>query len=373
MTRDIINGAALRSAIAEALEGLPPALVCHTPALKTYFHRTADQHTSIRQARRRKKDPSWAQRKFNEGVTLYRFDEGHREGLFEAIRDQFDDLAKMALLAQNRDWPMAKEASSFLRQLSHRRGGDLEGPGRWAGNFLRYARIAALKAGRNETLHESAEIVAGALVASRCTSLNAVIRVGRMLENCLSKSADHWEEFASGRIDFWSLRDHTRVVAVLAVKRATKHVVEARGRLNKDIALRYVHDVALICRKADFSISTDCEGLLAEYAENPVLGPKVVVLGNCIAEYAEWPNAVRIDIGSEVMMVAEFALINKRKILALAFDPTSSCAREILNDRDHRVAICEFGKRRLRKIVKSIALDAITPTLVQHRLLALTA
>jgi hypothetical protein len=375
VTRDIINGTALQSAIAEALEGMPPALQSYHPALKTYFHRTADQHASIRKAHRRKGDPGWAQRKFDEGQTLYRFDERRREGLVEVIRDQFDDLAKLATLAQNRGRPMAREAGVFLGGLAHRRGGDLDGPSRWACVFLQYARIAALKAGRNETLREPAEILAGSLVASRCISLDEVIGTGRSLNNCLRENADLWEEFASGKIDFWSLREDAKIIAVLAVNRASKRVVEARGHLNRNIALRHIHGVALFCRKADFSISKDCNGLLAEYADYPVLGPKIVVLDDCVAEYAEWTNAVRIDFGSELVdrEITDFAMDNLRVILSLTFDPATSCAAEILDSRDPRDAICTFGKKRLRKIMKIIALNEITPTLVQHRLLALAA
>ena len=100
-----------------------------------------------------------------------------------------------------------------------------------------------------------------------------------------------------------------------------------------------------------------------------------MVLDDCVAEYAEWTNAVRIDFGSELVdrEITDFAMDNLRVILSLTFDPATSCAAEILDSRDPRDAICTFGKKRLRKIMKIIALNEITPTLVQHRLLALAA
>jgi hypothetical protein len=185
VTRDIINGGALRSVIAEALEGAPPALQRYRPNLNTYFHRTAVLHASIRKAHRRKEDPTWAHRKFDEGLTLYRFDERQGEDLLSAIRLQFDELAKVAKLEQNRDRTVALEAAAFLRGLSHRRG-DLDDPRRDAGEVLQRARTAELKAQRHETLREPEVIVAGSLVASRCVSLDEIMRLGRSLENCLT-------------------------------------------------------------------------------------------------------------------------------------------------------------------------------------------
>ena len=373
VTRDIINCAALWSAIAAALEGLPPALQIYHPALKTYFHRSSDQHDSIRKARRRKADPGWAHQKFDNGQTLYRFDESRREDLFETIRDQFCNLVKMAVLAQDRAQPMAREAGAFLGGLSHQRDGDLEGPGRGARNFLQYAQLAALKARRHQTLREPAERLAGTLTASRCISLDAIIRLGRSAQNCLSESSDHWEDFVSGKIDVWSLCDDVRLVAVLSINQATHQVIEAKGPRNRSIAPRYIHDVARFCREGNLGISKDCEGLLAEYAERPVLGPKIVVLGDCVAEYTEWSDAVRIDVGNEGGDISALTFAEPSAILSLAFDPAVSCATEIIEVRDPRHAISTFGKKRLRKIIKTIAMNETTPTLVQHRLLALTA
>jgi hypothetical protein len=187
----------------------------------------------------------------------------------------------------------------------------------------------------------------------------------------LANNGYYWEDFVAGKIDIWSICEGHQLVAVLSVKRATNQVNEARGPLNRNIALRHIHHVALFCRKARFSISTQCEGLLAEYAESPILGPRIVVLDKCIAEYAEWPNAVRIDIvGAEY---PGWPMSNRYMILSVSFDSALSCAREILTGRNHQEAMREFGAKRLRKIVQNVALDEVTPTVVQHRLLALAA
>jgi hypothetical protein len=372
VVRDIINGSAFQSAIADALEGLPPALQRHRPALKTYFHRTADQHDSILKAHRRKADPAWAQRKFDEGMVLYRFNETDREHLVSAILSPFSDLAKVAEMERGTDRNMAQEAKAFLKGLAHKNDG-LHYPGNEARYLIERANLATIRARRHEILRETAMRMAGSLVGSRCTSLAAIIRLGWSAENCLSKSSHHWKAFVSGTVDFWSLHDDARLVAVLAVKRASNQVIEARGRLNRRIALRHIHDVALFCRKAGFSISERCVGLLAEYAECPVLGPKIVILDDCVAEYAEWSNAVRIDIEGEEVQVEEWPFPDTPTTVSLAFDPSSSCAREILDGRDPRGAISAFGSERLRKIVKAIAMNETTPTLVQHRLLALAA
>lgn len=380
MARDIINVIAFHAAIEGALESLPATLQCHRRTLKTYFHRTTDHHRSIRKAHRRKADPAWAQRKFDEGLTIYRFDESRRKNLIENIRWEFDNLERVAELERDPNRTAAWKATAFFRGLGHRRGdfGDLADL-TW--NFLARAQSAALKARRYEILREPAENMTGSLVASRCISLDAIIRIGRSADNCLSECEDRWKEFIFGTIDIWSLSEDDRLVAVLAVKRASNQVVEARGPLNKEIALCHVHDVASFCRKANLSISERCQGLLVEFAECPVVGPKIVLLDDCIVEYAEWPNAVRIDWSSALRMnildenekISEVRFTNSHSILSLAFDPASSCAREILDGRDAREAITAFGEAAVRKIVKTIAMDEIRPTLVQHRLLALTA
>jgi hypothetical protein len=231
--------------------------------------------------------------------------------------------------------------------------------------------IASLKARRHENLREPAEIGAGALVATRCSSLDAIIGLGRSLQNCLAQNNYHWEEFVSGKIDIWSLRVDSQLVAVLAVKKASNRISEARGPFNKIISVRHIQDVALFCRKADFSIPADCEGLLAEYAENPMLGPKIVVLDDCIAEYAEWSNSVRIDIVDQDYHGWPISI--GYNVLSLVFDPAVSCAREILDGRNLPDTVKSFGGERLRQIVQTIAMDEATPSLVQHRLLALAA
>jgi len=272
---------------------------------------------------------------------------------------------------------MALKATALLRGLAHRRDyfGDL---GVITENFLAQIQSAALKARRHEILRAPAESVTGSLVASRCVSLDAIMRIGRSADNCLAESGDYWTDFVSGTRDIWAFREDARLVAILAVSRSLNEVLEVRGPRNRKIAFRHIRDLALFCRERNFTIWESCEGLLAEFAECPVLGPKVIVFDDCVVEYAEWSNAVRVDWSSAVeTSVAdendEIWFKKPQAVLTLAFDPASSCAREILDGRDFGKAITAFGEATLRKIVKTIAMDQATPSLVQHRLLALTA
>lgn len=94
-------------------------------------------------------------------------------------------------------------------------------------------------------------------------------------------------------------------------------------------------------------------------------------LGKRIAIYAEWPTAVRIDLSDSSSRMATFG--GSTEALALSFDPDRRCGESALEQGDPRQSIACFGRKRVRRIVRAIALDQTAPTLVQHRLLTLAA
>ena len=80
------------------------------------------------------------------------------------------------------------------------------------------------------------------------------------------------------------------------------------------------------------------------------------------ALYAEWPAAVRIDLGGP-----------KGRVLSLTFDSAKPLARALREGDDPTEAVARFGPKALRRIVARVAMAQAEPTLVQHRLLALAA
>lgn len=369
MCRDIINAPALQFAIDEALEGLPPVLRGHRSVLGTAFRQAAQRHQNVRIARRRKTDPGWAQRKFVEGKTLYRFQERERDDLISTIREQFDDLEQVAVLAAS-DSPLRSDAAAFLRGLPHR-AGELDEIGTAAWQITDRAQVAALRARRYEALRQSAEVTAGDLIATLCVSIDAVIRLGREAGNCLAKSETHWRRVAEGESDIWSIRNGNRVVAVLEVDRNDRRVMQAQGPGNVAISARDIHQVAQFCRTSEFSVDEDCDGLLSEFADDPVVGPTVVVVKGQVALYVEWPHAVRIDV-----MAKRGSMEFRRACtltLALAFNPGLSCGEDLLVTPGLDEKIKLLGRRKVRRVVQAVALAGPGPTLVQHRLLALAA
>ena len=88
MRRDIINAPALQQIIKDALEGGPPALQDYRPLVRAYLQRVAEDHHSVKRARRRQSDPAWTHPKFMSGHTLYRFDESCSIRLFLTIREK---------------------------------------------------------------------------------------------------------------------------------------------------------------------------------------------------------------------------------------------------------------------------------------------
>ena len=370
MSRDIINAPALQEAIEEALSDTPPALRDYLPGLRAYLRRAAESHESIRTAHRRKSDPSWAQTKFDEGRVLYRLYARDRDDLVEDIRNQFDELVQVAVLARDKRARVQRNAASFLKSLPHRRG-DIRDLGREAWRLIEQAETAALRARRHEIIRRPAHISAGPLHGTRCVSIDEVARLGRTARNCLSDNEDYWKQFASGDIDIWSLHDGNRLVAALEVKRASNEVAEAFGPSNATISLHDIREVTQFCMVAGFGIGRGCDGLLAEFATPYLVEPRVVEDGKRIAIYAEWPTAVRIDLSDSSSRMTIFSGLTET--LALSFDPERRCGESALEQGDPRQSIVRFGRKRLRRIVRAIALDQTAPTLVQHRLLTLAA
>ena len=369
MCRDIINAPALQSAIDDALEGLPPALWGHRSALRAGLAKAAERHASVRMAKRRKCDPGWAQRKFADGNRLYRFHERERNDLIQEIKDQFEDLAQVGVLAKG-DGPLRADAAAFLRGLPHR-DDDLYEIGKAAWQIFERARVVALRSRRHEVLREPAQMPSGELIATLCISIDAVIRLGRDARNCLANSEAHWRRVADGHSDIWSIREGDRLVAVLEVARDDRRVVEAQGTANAAISARDIHPVAQFVRAAGFDVDEECYGLLPEFAQAPIVGPTIIVVKRRVALYVEWPLAVRIDISGE----NDFARLGltKSTTLALAFDPNLSCAEDLLATPSLDAEIRRLGRRNVRRIVQAVALAGPAPTLVQHRLQALAA
>lgn len=370
MRRDIINDDALRTAIKELLEGAPPALQGHLPALRISLRRGLEGHESVRQARRRKGDPDWAQKKFAEGHALHRFFRSDLEDW--EITGLLDDLEQIAGIAAG-GGGIAGEAAAFLRGLTHCRD-NIDGMNASARTLLKRAETMALRAKRYEALRHPVEVVTGSLVGTKCVSIDDIVKLGREARNCLDDEKAYWKSFVSGRTDIWSLRESGRLVAVLQA-RQDGPVTEAFGPGNAKIGLTAACQVATFCQAAGLRLEKAGLDLLPDFAKSPLIARRVVMLKSRIALYAEWPSAVRIDLSGGVG--GRRALFESEEgpehTLTLAFDPRKSCAEEILGASDPRKAVERFGRKRLRRIVQSIAMDQTVPSLVQHRLLALAA
>lgn len=369
--KDIINVPALLRAVDAALEGAPPVLLDRWPGVGTWLRRAAASHDTVRRAQARKGDPAWARAKFDQGYPLYRFREQDRDELVEDLRARLADFGKVASLAADPKRPGAQEAAAFLRGLTHRRLSLRELRDDVA-VLLDRARRLSLRARTDEVLRSPADFAAGDLIGTRCGSVREIIGLGQEARNCLAENETYWEGFVSGQTDIWSLRREDRLVAVLKVQRGGACVVEAKGPGNQPIGFHDARDVALFCEASGLTISRGCEGLLPNYASPFVIEPRVVPLGQEVALYAEWPAAVRIDLSGGVELLEDWDG-RTRRILALAFDPARPLAVAVLDGPDPRDAVKAFGRKALRRIVRIAAMEQVTPSLVQHRLLALAA
>ena len=368
MRPDIINAPVLQEKINALLVDCPPTLQDYIPTLRPCFRKAVERHDSIRKARRRKNDPTWARDKFENGHRLYRFDPKRLDDW--EVEDVLDDLGKLAATIPL-GGSVADEAKAFFRGLPHQQI-SLEEIGRGARNLIRRAEFLALQARRDEQMRPKARVTALPLVGQRCESIKDIIRLGREAKNCLTDRTEYWEKFAADQIDIWHIRDGNRLVAILEVKRAQNCVVEAHGPSNKAIGIQDVRHVALFCAEAGFNIGPDCDGLLPDYTAPFLVEPRLVEIGKQIAIYAEWPTAVRIDM-SATRVRGRRRFGGTTETLMLSFDPDQACGASALGENDPRQAISVFGRKEVRKIVRAIALTQVAPSLVQHRLLALAA
>jgi hypothetical protein len=369
MPPDIINAPALQDAIDEFLEGAPLALQGHLPALRVGLRRGLESHESVRKARRRKNDPDWAQRKFAEGHTLHRFFRGDMSNW--EITDLLKYLSQVAGIAAS-GGALAAEAAAFLRGLAHSKEG-IDDIGASARALLERAETAALRARRHEALRQPVNVAAGSMVGMKCVSIDDITRLGREARNCLADNEEHWKSFASGQTDIWSLRDSGHLVAVLEVLQDGR-VTEVFGPRNASIELAAVGQVAAFCQTAGLELEGTWLNVLPGFAEAPLIAPRTVRLKSRIALYAEWPTAVRIDLSSKSGgRRSLWDSDGPERTLTLSFDPRRSCSELILSSADPRTEVKRFGRKHLRRILKTVALDQAVPTLVQHRLLALVA
>ncbi|WP_156362858.1 hypothetical protein [Rubellimicrobium mesophilum] len=371
---DIINAPALQKVVEDTLQGGPPALRGYRPAVRACIRRLAAEHRSVKKARLRKSDPEWARAKAEAGHALYRFDEAEVAPLVRTIQRTLGWLGQVAELAGNRHLPLSREAGVFLRGLSHRRD-DIMVLGLEARHLVQESEQAVLKADlyakRLQPLREPAEIKAGDLIGRRCTTIDEIVQLGRRAQNCLSHRNEYWARFAAGESDFWVLQSGDRLAAILEVKCRTRCVAAAEGPDGATISLRDARGVALFCKAAGLEIGQRCEGVMLDFAAPFLVEPRVVEVEGRIMAYAEWPTAFRIDLGPEPGQRTSGH--GPASTLALSFDPSRSVATAILEGQDLCRAVESFGREAIRKVVQTVALDQATPTLVQHRLLALAA
>jgi hypothetical protein len=370
MRPDIINAPALQNAINELLEGgTPPSLQGHITALKSCLRKAAENHCSVRKARRRKKDPAWAQQKFNDGHTLYRFNKSD-EWLDHDIKKLVEELNKVAEIALE-GGVLSGPANAFLRGLSHSGHGDMDELLSSSNELVNRAEMATYRAQRHDVLRDPACIVVDGFIGSLCVSIDEIIRLGREAKNCLVDSRNYWKGFRARDHDFWAVRQGNRLIAILRVERHENRVVEALGPENRTISLNDVRQVATFCKEAGLQIGTTCDGLRAEYAAPFQVDPTPVKIKGYFAIYAEWPTAVRIDMRKED--TSSLSIFHRNKVLELSFSPQRSCLDMVFEGDDHLYEVKKFGRKKIRKILGHVAMSQTEPTLVQHRLLALAA
>ena len=371
MNRNIINAPDLHRAVDHAMVSLPGSLGAYRSDIRAYLLRASQFNETVKKARRRKNDPDWAQRAFSQGHTLYRFHDDIPEHLSWEIEGLLEDLEATAKLLSNGSSPIKPEVRAFLKSLPHKtvEMSDLQ---KEASGLRHRAQMLELKERRHENLRPASRIERGKTTAHRCASLDEVIKLGRNAKNCLKDDEDHWKRFVRGRSDYWVLRDSRRIMAVLEVDRGCGRIREALGHDNIKIPLHDARKVVALCKEAGIRIDDPSLGLLPEFDETPLIEALPIIIGNRLATYTEWDAAVRIDITdddqNELLME-----LGAETTLTLSFDEATSCAQAAFEGRDPRQAVMIFGKKTLRKIMKKVALYQARPTLVQHRLLALSA
>ena len=362
--REIINLDEFNTAIDAGLCNLPTVLAGHRTELRKFLEQAVREHRNIERARRRKSDPDWAQTKFAAGHPLYRFCD--EDGIIASdIRELVSTLTKLAKMAStDKTCPFAHEASSLLKGMAHRNDGmdhlevDCE-------HLLQKKSRAVLLAGRCEIVRDTAPISFERLEAVPCRSLDDVISLGKEATNCLANWMEHWESFTKNRKDFWSIRRGGKLVGVLSM--SNNEVEEIFASNNKVLAYDDSIAVARFCAAAGWTLKAGCEGILPQFAGPVIVGPTRLLFGNWIAIYIEWETAVRIDLSKD----PSHPWLREPTSLLLAFDQDRPLADMVLNGAGPRSEVSDFGKKRLRKVMHQVAMGQHTPTLVQHRLMAL--
>ncbi|MDR6308475.1 hypothetical protein [Pacificitalea manganoxidans] len=364
MSRDIINIGALQSHVDMLLRNASPALKERAPGLRNAMVRIAMHSDSVVRARRRKTDPDWAQTKFKAQSVLYRFQpDRFFDRRLRALLTVFENVTQLA----GSNETGARDAQAFLRGVPHR-GRDIDDLEDRAADLLDRAQRAALRARRFETVCAKNRQISGQITAERCTTLDEVIKLGREGQNCLAHDLEYWRNFLAKTRAFWALRGEAGLVAVLEVDCERGAVVAALGPSNEAIGLRHLQDVVRFCLGQGLALGSAGEGLLPEYAGDYLVPPRVVRVEGHTAFYAEWHGAVRIDLVKERGRRRR----GRASTLAVALNPSVPLIEAVLSS-DLQDELEDFGHKRLRKIIGTVALDQTAPTIMQHRLLAMTA
>lgn len=367
---EIINGDALRDAVARAIELAGGDLAAWQPGLERGLLRAATEHESVRPARRRRADPEWAQRKFALGLPLRRFHEADRTNLTLELAELLGRLRAVAELAARPGTPIGRAARKLLAGVPHHRG-CLFLLLMAAESLLARARRAELLARRHEGLRPPAALRHEGLAGHRCASIAEIMALGRTAGNCLRKEEGQWEAFARGEVDIWALHRGAWLVGVLEVTRdgpAAGTLAAALGPRNAAIGAADAPAVAAFCRAAGIVIGQETDLLLPEFADPPLLGPRTVVVGEAVAVFVEWPGAVRVDIRG-----GRRGCPGGLQVVALAFDPGRSLAESTMAGEAGLRGLDGRTRKLLRKVVRAVAMEQAVPSLVQHRLLALAA
>ncbi len=354
MSKDIINAPALAEMVEQAVAAAPKALRPFCAGIRTCLRREAEAHFTVTRARRRRADPPWAQAKFEARRPLHRFDEVWGDALAKELRETVGLLAEVATAAA-RGGSATRRAVPFLRSLPHRKEGRLAAATR---DLLRDIEGDELLADPAAPIHPPLDIALGSLTAHRCASVAEVRRLGHEARNCLADDVDVIA-IARGVKKVWALRDGPRLLAVVTSQDG--RAVEAKGPRNAPIGLHDVRDVARLISAA--GLAGGEVGLHAQFAGEPVLVPTAVETRDRWAYYCEWRDAALLQVDD----------VGESHRLALSFDPDLPLAVAYADRHtDPRHEVAQFGRKRLRRIMKEVANRSAAPTLVQHRLLALS-
>lgn len=172
-----------------------------------------------------------------------------------------DHLVEIASVARDDGHPLRTEAAALLRSLPHA-GRPASGPNapiiaRIRG-FHRRARTARLREMRHNPICAPEASHAGSLTGTRCTTINAVMNLGREAGNCLASPMKRHLGIEAGEEDIWALRSPERLVAVLAIRTEPRRLVELSGRDNEIGVSGHGGDLADWCQAAGVMVSRRC-------------------------------------------------------------------------------------------------------------------